>query len=122
MTTAHGEPRAAHTTVRPRRQRPQPRPDGAWSQFTSIKVRVSPAAIIRGGASPSAVARLPQGDVGGAVFGGVLELDQAAADPAWPEFGRPDLEVQVGLAARLRDLAPTGADLVALAGIDPIVG
>src|SRR5271154_6528301 len=81
----------------------------------------SPAAI-RGGALPLAVARLPQRDVGSAVFGGMLELYQAAADPVRAELGRPDLEVQVGLAARLRDLAPAGADLVALAGIDLIVG
>ena len=81
----------------------------------------SPAAI-SGGALPLAVARLPQRDVGGAVFGRTLELDQAAADPVRAEFGGADLEVQIGLAARLRDLAPAGADLVALAGIDPIVG
>src|SRR3546814_13693044 len=39
-----------------------------------------------------------------------------------PELRCADLEVQVGLAARLRDLAPGRANLVALAGIDPIVG
>jgi hypothetical protein len=64
----------------------------------------------------SAVARFPQGDVGGAVFGWLLELDEAAAHPVRPEFWRGDLEVEVGLAARLRDLAPAGADLVALSG------
>jgi hypothetical protein len=60
--------------------------------------------------------------VGGAVFGRLLELDEAAANPARPEFGSADLEVEVGLAARLRDLAPAGADLVALPGIDPVIG
>ena len=70
----------------------------------------------------SAVARFPQGNVRGAIFGRLFELDEAASDPVRPEFRGADLEVQVGLAARLRDLAPAGADLVALAGIDPIVG
>ena len=60
--------------------------------------------------------------MGGAVLGRVLELDQAAAKPARPEFRGPDLEVEVGLAAGLRDLAPAGADLVALSGVDPMVG
>jgi hypothetical protein len=55
--------------------------------------------------------------VGGAVLGRVVELDQAAAQPARPELGRPDLEVEIGLAAGFGDLAPTGADLVALAGV-----
>jgi hypothetical protein len=61
-----------------------------------------------------AIARLPQSDVGGAVFGRLFELDEAAANPVRPEFGGADLEVQVGLAARFRDLAPAGPDLVAL--------
>ena len=39
-----------------------------------------------GGAFRSAVARLPQGDVGGPVFGRAVELDQAAANPVWAEF------------------------------------
>src|SRR3546814_11446509 len=52
----------------------------------------------------------------------VFELDQPGPDPVRAELGRADLEVQVGLAARLRDLAPGGADLVALASVDPIVG
>src|SRR6516225_880503 len=60
--------------------------------------------------------------MGGAVFGRLLELDEAAADPAWPEFRGADLEVQIGLAARLGDLAPAGADLVPLPGIDPMIG
>lgn len=60
--------------------------------------------------------------MGGAVFGRLLELDEAAADPVRPEFRSSDLEVDVGLAARFRDLAPAGADLMALAGIDPVIG
>src|SRR5271165_6623812 len=83
-------------------------------------MRESPAAI-SGGAGPLAIARFPQGDVGGAVFGRMLELDEAAADPVRPKLRGADLEVQIGLAARLRDLAPVGAELVTLAGIDPIV-
>jgi len=39
----------------------------------------SPAAVVCGGTLPLAVARFPQGDVGGAVFGRVVELDQPAA-------------------------------------------
>ena len=39
-----------------------------------------------------------------------------------PSSGAADLEVQVGLAARLRDLAPAGADLVPLTGIHPMIG
>jgi hypothetical protein len=60
--------------------------------------------------------------VGGAVFGRLLELDEAAADPGRAEIRRTNLEVDVGLAARLRDLAPAGADFVARSGIDPVIG
>ena len=60
--------------------------------------------------------------MGGAVFGRLFELDEAAANPVRPKFGSGDLEVHVGLAARLRDLAPAGPDLVALSGIDPMIG
>ena len=60
--------------------------------------------------------------MGSAVFGGLIEFDEAAADAIWPEFRGADLEVQVGLAARLRALAPAGADLVPLTGIDPMIG
>src|SRR6516162_7575647 len=60
--------------------------------------------------------------MGGAVFGRLLELDEATAHPVWPEFRGADLEVQVGLAARLRDLAPAGTDLVPLTGIHPMIG
>ncbi len=37
-------------------------------------------------------------------------------------IGRRDLEIHVGLAARFGDLAPAGADLVTVAGIDPVIG
>jgi hypothetical protein len=47
------------------------------------------------------VVRLPQGDVGGADFGRLFELDEAAANPVRPEFGGADLEVHVGPAARV---------------------
>src|SRR5271170_3389230 len=62
--------------------------------------------------SPSAVARLPQHDVGGAVLGRMFELDEAAAQPVRAEFRATDLEIHVGLTARFRDLAPAGADLI----------
>src|SRR3984893_16779775 len=75
-----------------------------------------------GGDRPRSVARIPEDDVGGAVVGRGLALDQAAAEPVGAEFGSADLEVDVGLAARLRDLAPAGADLVALTGVDPVIG
>ncbi len=68
------------------------------------------------------VARFPQGDVGGAVFGRVFQLDQPGAQPIRTELRGADLEVQIGLAARLGDLAPGRADLVALAGINPMIG
>src|SRR5258708_31990878 len=80
-----------------------------------------PAAANRGGASSSPVARFPQSDVGGAVFARIFELDEAAANPVRPELGGRDLEVHVGLAARLRDLAPASADLVTRSGIDPVI-
>ena len=79
----------------------------------------------------SLVARFPEGDVGGrAVHGSVeraesssvFELDEAAAQPSSDRILGRDLEVHVGLAARLRDLAPAGADLVALSGVDPVIG
>jgi hypothetical protein len=60
--------------------------------------------------------------MGGAVFRQVLELDEAAARPARPELRRPDLEIEIGLAAGLDDLAPAGADLVALSGVNAMVG
>jgi hypothetical protein len=74
------------------------------------------------GVFASAVAGLPQGDMGGPVFSWAVELDEAAADLVRAELGSRDLQVQVGLAARLRDLAPAGADLIALPGIDPVIG
>src|SRR3984893_9263986 len=74
------------------------------------------------GHRPRSVARIPEDDVGGAVVGRGLALDQAAAEPVGAEFGGTDLEVDVGLAARFRDLAPAGADLVALTGVDPVIG
>jgi len=40
------------------------------------------------GALRSAVARLPEGDVGGAVFGRAVELDDAPAQPVRPRLQR----------------------------------
>ncbi len=60
--------------------------------------------------------------MGGAVFGRLLELDEPAANPVWPEFRRTDLEVDVGLAARFGNLAPAGAGFVARSGIDAVIG
>src|SRR3954454_22722294 len=88
----------------------------AWEQWEN------PAAAARGGVSPSAVARPPESDVGGAVIARMLELDEPAANPVRPEFWGRDLQVHVGLTARFGDLAPARADLVALSGIDPVVG
>jgi hypothetical protein len=46
---------------------------GRCSRFKILESRKkNPAAVVRGGASSLLVARLPQGDVGGAVFGRVL--------------------------------------------------
>jgi hypothetical protein len=75
-----------------------------------------------GGRWCSLVARFPQSDVGGAVFGRLVERDEAAAHPVWCEFRRTDLEVDVGLAARFGELAPAGADFVARSGTDPVIG
>src|SRR4051794_35402315 len=72
----------------------------------------SPAAVTRDGAMSLPVARFPQDHVGGAVFGRLLELHEPAVDRVRPEFGCRDLEVDVFLAAGLRDLASAGADLV----------
>ena len=60
--------------------------------------------------------------MGGAVFGRFVELDEAAANPARTKLRGTNLEVDVGLAARFGDLAPAGADFVARAGIDPVIG
>ncbi len=62
--------------------------------------------------------------MGGAILAGLFQLDQAGARPAGAEFRRADLEVEIGLAARFGDLAPTGADFVAaaVAGIDAMIG
>src|SRR5271154_428327 len=61
--------------------------------------RKNPAAVARDGVGGDqwslAVARLPKGDVGGSVFGRLLELDEAAANPGRPEFRSADLEVEV---------------------------
>src|SRR3954453_19915041 len=81
----------------------------------------NPAAVARGGVSPSAVARLPQRNLRGTVIARMLELDEAAANPVRPEFRGRDLQVHVGLAARFGDLAPARTDLVALSGIDPVI-
>ena len=62
----------------------------------------------------SAFARFPQDDVGCAVFGRLLEPDEAAAHPLRAEFRAAELEADVGLAARLGDLAPPGAELVVM--------
>src|SRR3954466_8018771 len=97
-------------------------PQPARAAGAVFEQRENPAAVARGGALPSAVARLPQRDVSGAVIARVLKLDEAAANPARPEFRGRDLQVHVGLAARLGDLAPARADLVALSGIDPVIG
>ena len=69
------------------------------------------------------VARLPQGDVSGAVISRMFELDEPGADPILAELRRSDLEVQVCLAARFCDLAPGGSDLVtlAVACINPMI-
>lgn len=71
-----------------------------------------------------AVARLPEGDMGGAVFTGLFQLDEAGAHPVGAEFRRTDLEVEVGLAAGFGDLRPACADFVAVAvaGIDAMIG
>src|SRR5258708_4719771 len=82
----------------------------------------TPPARGRRGARPRSVARVPEDDVGGALVRPRLALDQPAAEPVGAEFGSADLEVDVSLAARLRDLAPAGADLVALTGVDPVIG
>ena len=41
----------------------------------------------------------PQDHVGGAVFGRLFEFDEPAVDCEGSEFGRCELEVEVGLAA-----------------------
>jgi hypothetical protein len=87
------------------------------------KKRESPAAkCSRRGVIARSVAGFPEGDVGGAVFGRRFQFDEAAAQPGGAEFRRPNFEIHVGLAARLRDLAPAGADLVALPCVDPVIG
>ena len=48
--------------------------------------RKSPAAGCAAGRWCSLVARFPEGDVGGAVFGRLFELDEPAADPDWAKF------------------------------------
>src|SRR5580704_6068789 len=84
------------------------------------KKRESPAAkCSRRGVIARSVAGFPEGDLGGAVFGRRFQFDEAAAQPGGAEFRRPNFEIHVGLAARLRDLAPAGADLVALPCVDP---
>ena len=60
--------------------------------------------------------------MGGAVFGRRFQLDEAAAQPGGAEFRGANFEIHVGLAARLRDLAPAGADLVTLPRVDPVIG
>lgn len=62
--------------------------------------------------------------MGGAVFTGHFQLDEAGAHPVGAKFRRTDLEVEVGLAAGFGDLAPAGADFVAVAvaGIDAMIG
>ena len=59
-------------------------------------------------------ARFPQDDVGGAVFSRLLEPDEAAAHPLRSEFRAAQLQADVGLAARLGDLAPAGAELIVM--------
>ena len=62
--------------------------------------RNCPAAVIRSGARGAiSVARVPEGDVRGAVFGRLFELDEAAAQPALAKFRCRNLEAQIGLAA-----------------------
>src|ERR1700730_14864020 len=88
-----------------------------------IKKGESPAAKwSRRGVIARSVAGFPEGDVGGAVFGRRFQLDEAAAQPGGAECRSTYLEVHVGLAARLGDLAPAGADLVALPREDPVIG
>src|SRR3954466_8841208 len=96
-------------------------PQPARAAGAVFEQRENPAAVARGGALPSAVARFPQRDVSGALIARVLELDEPAANPARPEFRGRDLQVYVGLATGRGDLAPACADLVALSGIDPVV-
>jgi len=82
---------------------------------------LTPAAVTHSGALWLPVSRFPESDVRGAVFGRLLELHEPAAKPVRPELRRCDLEVQVSLAARFGDLAPAGAYLVALPGINPMI-
>ncbi len=76
----------------------------------------------RGGALVLASRAVPRGRCRWRRLRPLVELDEAAAEPVRLEFRRTDLEVDVGLAARFRDLAPAGADLVTRAGIDPVIG
>ena len=87
-------------------------------------MREKPRRLGTGGAVRRlSVARLPEDHVSGAVFGRLLELDQAAADPVRSEFRRSQFKPDVGLAARFGLLAPAGAELEALpGGIDAVRG
>ena len=64
----------------------------------------------RGRGVAALVARLPEGDVGGAGPVLLVKLDEAATQPVGAEGRRADLEVDVLLAALFSGRAPAGAD------------
>jgi hypothetical protein len=51
----------------------------------------------------------------------VFELDEATAQPVCAKLRGGNFEVDIGLAARSGDLTSAGADLVTLAGVDPVI-